>query len=62
MAEVDVGRLRLCIDAEIARARLEHLIAESDDVTVLWLSGIVRAAVGGPSHPVTALHLKAARQ
>ena len=33
-----------CVDAEIARARLEELIADCGDADVLWLSDVVDEA------------------
>jgi hypothetical protein len=43
--------MSLCIDAEIARARLSEMIEECDDITVLWVSDLIhrnlrRLAVG----------------
>jgi len=33
--------MSLCIDAEIARARLGEIIEACDDITVLWISDMV---------------------
>ena len=38
--------LEVCIDAEIARARLQDLVAELDDRTVLRVAAIVQTALG----------------
>lgn len=55
MDQTGLNRLQVCLDAEIARARLEILINEADDVTVLWIGAIVGAATGGlivPTRPL----------
>jgi len=46
----------LCIDAEVARARWATIIAEADAVTVLWLGGIVQAAVEGAQRQLQVPH------
>jgi len=38
-AQLDL--MSLCIDAEIARARLGEIIEACDDITVLWISDMV---------------------
>jgi hypothetical protein len=44
MHRADLQAMRQCIDAEIARARLEDLIADCSDADVLWLSEVVQQA------------------
>jgi hypothetical protein len=48
MGQAELSRLHICIEAEVVRARLEDLLAEADDITVMWLGGIVMAALGQP--------------
>jgi hypothetical protein len=43
--EVELGDL---IDAEIARARLELLVAEADLPLVLWISRLIETALSAP--------------
>lgn len=39
--QVQLDLMSLCIDAEIARARLGEMIEACDDITVLWISDMV---------------------
>jgi len=40
----DLPAMQRCIEAEIARARLEDLIAECCDADVIWLSDVIQEA------------------
>jgi hypothetical protein len=40
----DLPAIHRCIEAEIARARLEELIAECCDADVIWLSDVIQEA------------------
>lgn len=37
----DLHNMQHCVDAEIARARLEDLIAGCSDADVIWLSDVI---------------------
>lgn len=41
----DLLQIRLCVDAEIARARLEEFVAECCDADVIWLQDVVHEAL-----------------
>ncbi len=41
----DLLGMQLCVDAEIARARLEELIADCSDADVIWLHDVVLEAM-----------------
>ena len=44
MSAPDHQQMRICIDAEIARSRLQDLIAECADGDVLWISDVIQQA------------------
>lgn len=44
MSAPDRQLMQTCIDAEIARSRLEELIAECCDADVLWISDVIQQA------------------
>ncbi len=44
MPPVIVEQMQLCIDAEIARARLHDLIEGCHDADVLWISDVIQQA------------------
>jgi hypothetical protein len=44
MSESDHQQMRVCIDAEIARSRLEELIGDCSDADVLWISDVIQQA------------------
>ena len=46
VAQAQLDRMSLCIDAEIARARLSEMIDAFDDITVLWISELVHRNLG----------------
>jgi hypothetical protein len=44
MPDPDHQQMRSCIDAEIARHRLEELIADCSDADVLWIRDVIQQA------------------